>query len=291
LELRAGNGLQTVVPPGIHELGDEIVWHTFSADPAVVPAADLARVAGETAALALLMRYWPAKGGRNDAHLGLIGGLLRCGWAEDRVREVVAAVAKITDDEQAHVRVAAVADSAARLKSGQTPEKKVRGFPFLTAALGKDGEEVTRRAREWLGVPPDPKVTFTTGGAPAPGKPMASKYVASYVPFPVDVLPEPLSTYVRHAAAVPADARYVAPPRPGRLRRVHRPVPGLALERRPAAILVRAGRHLGGRRRLLRDVQVAGLRHGHRRRPGDRVRVERGVRGGRGRVQGRRGGG
>ncbi|HVK15012.1 MAG TPA: bifunctional DNA primase/polymerase, partial [Gemmataceae bacterium] len=160
LELRTGAGLQTVAPPGTHADGDEIVWHTFAGDPAVVPATDLTRLAGETAALALLMRYWPAKGGRNDAHLGLIGTLLRAGWSVQRVEKIVAALARITDDEQANARVALVADSAERLKAG----KAVRGFKYLTGALGKDGEEVARRAQEWLGLPPDPRVTFTTGG-------------------------------------------------------------------------------------------------------------------------------
>src|SRR5262249_41724095 len=29
LELRAGDGYQTIAPPGTHESGDEITWHTF----------------------------------------------------------------------------------------------------------------------------------------------------------------------------------------------------------------------------------------------------------------------
>jgi DNA polymerase-1 len=199
LELRAGHGLQTIAPPGVHELGDEIIWHRFDGDPSPIPAADLTRTAGEVAALAILVRHWPAKGSRDDAYLGLIGGLLRAGWAVPRVEEFVAAVAELTGDEEARKRVGTVVRSAERLRGGDT----ARGWPFLSEHLGAEGTEVVRRVREWLGLTEPP-------GGPAPWPDLLP--LLSPLPdlplFPTDILPTWLADWARataEALQVPED--------------------------------------------------------------------------------------
>jgi DNA polymerase I-like protein with 3'-5' exonuclease and polymerase domains len=222
LELRAGHGLQTVCPPGFHVDGDEIVWHRFDGGPTPIPAADLTRLVGEVAALAILVKHWPAKGGRDDACLGLIGGLLRAGWPVARVEEFVAAVADLTDDEDARKRVAKVVRSEERLKNGDP----TRGWPFLAKVLTGDGAEVVKRVRDWLKVPEpaaEPWPDLIPLLAPAPALPL----------FPVDILPPWVGDWATAAAValqVPVDLpatlalaacsagvaqKVVAVPRPG----------------------------------------------------------------------------
>jgi hypothetical protein len=197
LELRTGAGLQTVVPPGIHELGDEIVWHTFDGDPAVVPGADLMRLAGEVAALSILIRHWPVKGNRDNAHLGLIGGLLRAGWTVSRVEALVAAVADLTDDEEARRRVAKVARSEERLKSNDP----TRGWPTLERCLTGDGAEVVKRVRTWLNL----AVEASGGQAEPAAEPWAPPVplgdVPNVAPFPADVFPPAVADFAGHVAA------------------------------------------------------------------------------------------
>jgi DNA polymerase I-like protein with 3'-5' exonuclease and polymerase domains len=225
LELRAGHGLQTVAPPGVHELGDEIVWHRFDGDPSPIPAADLERLAGEVAALAILVRHWPGKGSRDDAFLGLIGGLLRARWSVPRVETFVAAIADLTGDEEARKRVATVVRSEQRLKSGEN----ARGWTSLADHLGADGSEVVRRVREWLrgGEPPP------DGPGPWPDLIPLLSPLPDLPPFPTDVLPPWLkdwATATAEALQVPEDLpatlglavcsagvaqKFVANPRPG----------------------------------------------------------------------------
>ena len=72
LELRGTGGL-TVYPPSTHDItGEPIQWELFT-DPAEVPLADLQRAVREVAAVTLLARHWPAKGGRDTAHMALSG--------------------------------------------------------------------------------------------------------------------------------------------------------------------------------------------------------------------------
>ena len=73
-------GFQTVVPPSVHESGEDI---RFDADGVVanLEADVLSEAVARTAAAVLLARHFPPpKGGRNDAFLAIAGTLARAGW-------------------------------------------------------------------------------------------------------------------------------------------------------------------------------------------------------------------
>src|SRR5262249_28086925 len=91
VELRGTRGA-TVVPPSVHESGEDVVWHD-PREPARVRIEELHQAVREVAAAALLARHWPAKGSRQDASLALAGGLLRAGWNSERAGRFILAVA------------------------------------------------------------------------------------------------------------------------------------------------------------------------------------------------------
>ena len=80
-----GMGLQTVVPPSVHESGEQVRFEPcYDGAPAEVTANALMDAVRQIAATALLARYWPKEGSRHDAFLALAGTLRRAGWQLDR---------------------------------------------------------------------------------------------------------------------------------------------------------------------------------------------------------------
>ncbi len=74
-------GLQTVVPPSVHQSGEQIRFEAgLNGDPAEVDAGILTVSVGRIAAAAALARHWPKEGSRHDAFLALAGILSRAGW-------------------------------------------------------------------------------------------------------------------------------------------------------------------------------------------------------------------
>ncbi len=145
VELRSTGG-QTVVPPSVHPSGEEIRWYAFT-QPARVPARDLQAAVAKVASAALLARYWPGEGSRQDVALGLAGGLLRAGWEREDVETFVRAAATAAGDDETDMRVNTVARTARRLVAG----KKVQGWPSAAKALGERGEAVISAVGDWLG--------------------------------------------------------------------------------------------------------------------------------------------
>jgi Bifunctional DNA primase/polymerase, N-terminal len=92
-------GLQTVVPPSIHESGEVIKFWPFEpvpGPPARVDAETLTRAVEQIAAAVLLARYFPAvDGGRNAAFLALDGALVRHGWEDERIFQFSMAIRRI----------------------------------------------------------------------------------------------------------------------------------------------------------------------------------------------------
>ena len=75
-------GLQTVVPPSIHESGEAVRFEPgFDGTPANVDAEALTSTVRRVAAAALFARHWPTKGSRHHAFLALAGVLARAGWS------------------------------------------------------------------------------------------------------------------------------------------------------------------------------------------------------------------
>jgi hypothetical protein len=145
VELR-GDNHQTIAPPSTHPSGEAITWvDGFEGDPAHVELAELQRAVGELAAASLLARHWPHRGGRQDAAMALAGGLLRAGWSQERVENLVEAAAVAARDEEFEKRKGAVARTAGAIEKGG----HVTGWPSLATLLGK---EVVDRAQQWLGI-------------------------------------------------------------------------------------------------------------------------------------------
>jgi hypothetical protein len=195
LEVRSTRG-QTVVPPSVHESGEEVVWHDFT-QPVHIELDELQAAVRSVAAGALLARQWPGKNARQAAFLHLAGGLLRGGWSQQPAERFIEALAIVTQDEELHKRVQTVAQTASKLEQ----DKKVTGWPKLAELLGPSGNAVVQRARQWLGL-----VEATT---PAPWPDLVPLgEVPDVLPFPLDVFPDVLQRFVREGAVAlhcPAD--------------------------------------------------------------------------------------
>jgi hypothetical protein len=139
LERRAGDGHQTIVPPGTHESGEETAWDCLSGRPTPITATDAVRLAREVAAVSLLVRHWPeTHGKRQDLALALAGGLVRAGWDPDKAELFIGTVVELAGDEQARQRVKTVVHKAAKAGRGE----RVKGWPTLAKLLGADGRAV-----------------------------------------------------------------------------------------------------------------------------------------------------
>jgi hypothetical protein len=102
IELRA-DGCQTMVPPSVHPDGGWLRWgggRVEPLEPARVTAATLRQAVARTAAAALLARYWPARGSRDQAALSLAGWLAQEGWTDDEVDTFILATARAAQDEE-----------------------------------------------------------------------------------------------------------------------------------------------------------------------------------------------
>jgi DNA polymerase I-like protein with 3'-5' exonuclease and polymerase domains len=200
VELRGTGGL-TVFPPSTHkDTGERIFWHQFS-DPAAVTLADLQAAVRMVAAVALLARHWPAKGTRQDAFLALVGALVRAGWPQDCIEQLVEALAAATCDDEPRKRIQVVAATAGK----RDQDRKTTGWPRLEELIGPTGKEVVARARQWLGI--------TKAASPAKYGVMGTRHLPKYQPFPVEALPAPIGEYVRQGSlALACDPAYVALP-------------------------------------------------------------------------------
>ncbi len=211
LELRSTGG-QTVVPPSIypadpekdHPHAEPCVWHLHG-EPAHVDLNVLRVAVRSLAAASLLGRHWP-RGSRHDASLALAGGLLRAGWAEERVEKFIRGVCNAADDREVSDRIAAVKSSAERIRSGET----ATGWPAFAKLLGANGEAIIRRVREWLGMKSDPKHVIGARRESDVG-PFGCNPVQPYRPFPTAMLPPVVKRYVECvASAMNCDSSYSA---------------------------------------------------------------------------------
>jgi Bifunctional DNA primase/polymerase, N-terminal len=137
-------GTQTVVPPSLHPDGEAYLWHA-DGRPTEIDGRALLNAVSALAAAALLARYWPGSGSRQDAALALAGGLLRAEWEEDAVSHFVQAVATAAGDEEARKRATAGGFTSKRL----TAEKRATGWPTLAELVG---DKVADKVAEWLGI-------------------------------------------------------------------------------------------------------------------------------------------
>jgi hypothetical protein len=145
VELRAGEGLQTVIPPSVYQVNGkaEMLAWSSKGKAASPETKELERAVAAVAAAALLARHWPT-GARQDCALALAGGLLKGGHPLAFVQSFVRAVCAAAGDEEAEKRVDAVARTGGKLAARES----VVGIPSLQQAMPR---EVVSRALDWLG--------------------------------------------------------------------------------------------------------------------------------------------
>jgi Bifunctional DNA primase/polymerase, N-terminal len=144
VELR-GSGGQTMAPPSIHPTGEAVEWNTDGIKPAEISYLELHRRTARLAAGALLVRYYPAKGSRNHAAMGLAGALLTGGFSEEEAKEFMGDIARIAGDDEVDNRIGTVASTKRRLDAGQP----ATGNPTCAECFG---DRIWRTARSWLGL-------------------------------------------------------------------------------------------------------------------------------------------
>jgi putative DNA primase/helicase len=140
VEIR-GRGCQTVVPPSIHESGEQIEWE-WEGEFGKTTLTELRRWVAKIAAAALLVRYWQR--GHETRH-ALAGMLARSGWAQKDTAEFVSAVVQVAqpDNKEAQADVRNCYD---RLVRGA----EIFGRPKLTELLGEQGKLILREVAKWL---------------------------------------------------------------------------------------------------------------------------------------------
>lgn len=152
VELRSGKGLQTMIPPSIHDSGQRVTWEGEpwggEAGPTRVDGRVLAVQVALIALGSVLLDAWPKKGSRHEAYLALAGGLLRFGetvhpYWERNLPILIGALADVTRDEDgAATRVSEVMGTTlTRIREGG----QAVGFPRLGEIIGVDHAEAARR--------------------------------------------------------------------------------------------------------------------------------------------------
>jgi hypothetical protein len=140
VEIRS-TGAQTVFPGSTHEGGEPIAW-SRDGEPSCVEAETLRRSVAKIAAASLIARYWP-HGARHNASLALAGGLLRCGWSEDKTAHFIKAVCIAANDEETQARISDVASTATKHSAGEP----IQGWPSLSNVID---EHIIRCIHKWL---------------------------------------------------------------------------------------------------------------------------------------------
>lgn len=140
-------GQQTILPGSAHDkTGEPIEWDSDDA-PFEIAADELHGYTAVHAACALLAKHWPGQGGRHDTSLFTAGGLIRAGWTEQRTKEFIEAIARVTGDDQTDDRLTAVATTAAKAATGE----HYAGWKTLLER-GLIDERVIRTACKWLSI-------------------------------------------------------------------------------------------------------------------------------------------
>lgn len=141
VELRTGDGLQTIFPGSTHESGEVVEWHTGGA-PLELDAQFLRRSVALLASACLIATFW-REGLRNELNLALCGALLRNGFNISTTKNFIRAVGVAANDEETAVRLKTIEATAQKLERGE----KVFGFPKLAELTDRKLVETVCR---WL---------------------------------------------------------------------------------------------------------------------------------------------
>lgn len=191
VEIR-GTGAQTIFPGSVHPNGEPIEWE-LDDDPQHVDLPQLVMAVRELAAAALLLRMYPSQGSRHNFVLGLAGGLLRGSWSVSKIERYIEVIATAAGDEEVESRILQVTSTKAAIDRGD----KATGWPSLSELIdgaGPKAQYVDRIrqliADNTLHQRSESRVLSTPTSSPP----------RLWVPFPVEVLPLPIRTFVLEGA-------------------------------------------------------------------------------------------
>lgn len=140
-----GDGQQTVVPPSTHPSGEVLAWLDDPAEAlsSLNPVGTAERAAAFIAVATVAVARW-GLGVRHDLALGLAGWLLKAGWGDEAVRELLRVVCEVASDPEREDRLRLVDDTRAKLGAGEP----VSGLARVAEVLGP---KVARALARFLG--------------------------------------------------------------------------------------------------------------------------------------------
>lgn len=130
-------GQQAVVPPSIHETGQQLRWQQAPSDGplAEINADQLQQQVARIAGAALLARHWPEfEGSRHDLTAALAGACWHASWPRAAIEQLLVALLQVADDPERRDRARAVQDTLDRAQAGQP----ITGWPRAAELLGPD---------------------------------------------------------------------------------------------------------------------------------------------------------
>jgi hypothetical protein len=147
LSLDRSIGLQTVVPPSVHETGELVRFEKgFEGTPANIDADVLISAVRRVAAAALLARHWPTQGSRHHAFLALAGAFARAGWEIEDAKAFHRVIYRCL--WQSNPDVAAADSEVQSTFEKHAAGGEVTGVPTLVEIVDK---KVVDGAFRWLG--------------------------------------------------------------------------------------------------------------------------------------------
>jgi len=153
LERRAGDGLQSVIPPSVHQdTGEAIEWER-PGPASEVDAADLIRAFDRLAAAALIASVYPGEGSRHDFCLAMAGYLAKNGVDTVLAPELLEPVVRLRDERtEIKDRLDAIRSTFDLVDNSDAP---LAGYRKLEDILGADtAKAVAAKLTEWLGLVP-----------------------------------------------------------------------------------------------------------------------------------------
>lgn len=138
VELRlggGGKGAQSLMPGSKHDTGELYEWDE-DGEPGQVTCGELKTAATKIAVATILMRHWPAEGGRHDGLLTIGGFLARASWSTNDIVHLVESICHARGDSSdiQHGVGRTLRDSAERHATGG---QEVRGLPQLKELIGE----------------------------------------------------------------------------------------------------------------------------------------------------------
>jgi putative DNA primase/helicase len=153
VEIRTGQGKQTMLPPSLHPEGEEVAWLNSLGGSRgglpQVPGSALVRRVASFAAAAALAKSWPVEGSRHEATKAMVGGLVRAGWSEEDLSEFVRLVCAMAGETEKEIREDRLYCVGSTLSTHSTGAH-ITGWRRLGQIL-VDGPEVVDVICKWLG--------------------------------------------------------------------------------------------------------------------------------------------